>query len=804
MFKNHVLITVRRLSRKKGYAILNVAGLSLGLAVFGILMLFVRYELSYERFHEKADRIHMLIYELGPEFQRTASAIHPLIHGRLVQEHVPEVEHVVSVSATGFSVIHIDGILTPVTDIDAYHVGNEVFDVFTFPLIAGDPHTALANPRTAVVDQKTAIQLFGTDDPDAVIGRTFEREFLYEIAGLMENVPPNTMWRPNVLMSEETYLSDPESWYYDPRASFLRTFILYHTSDVEPDVLSKAADEGLEELSHRTNLAFYSQPITDIHLHGENTTNAAAGELTRLRIFTLVAVLILLLAIINYVNLATAYGMQRTREVGVRRTLGATRAQIVVQSLLESLALALLAGLIGLGLLAVAMPHFSDAVQIEMTFGWELPIVSTFVGIALLTGLVAGLYPSLTLSGARPNEVFRTGTTAGKGGARFRQSLVVFQFNIGIALVIASLVIVRQIGFMQSGSQGIQPDHIIEFELGYSSTVSAQDAVDRIRSVPQVTDVAAGWLTPGGKSSGQSGFLLPGETDSTIVYVQEIRMEAHAQQLMGMELVAGDWITDADLPAVVDTSPDLYGVTPVRPILLNETAVRVRGWTPEEAVGKHFPFEEGPLVKGVVRDFHYASMRTEIEPVRIASFRISDRRPTSLLVGFEPGTDRATMDALHDIWKEMAPDLPFQAEFLKDRFEGFYGAERRLAGLFWAFGVIAIFIACLGLFGLAAFTAERRVKEVGIRKVLGAETSSIVRLLSMDLARLVVIAFVIAAPISWWAMSRWLDDFAYHITLGPGIFLLAGFGAVLMAVATISYHAIRAANADPVRSLRSE
>lgn len=801
MLKNHLLITLRRLSRKKGYAFLNVVGLALGLAVFGILMLFVRYETSYEQFHEKVDRIHILISEDGPEYRRSVNTVQRLAYGRIIEEAMPEVEHTIRTLRTEFSLVRVEGEITPLSSVRAFFVDRSVFDVFTFPLIAGDPQSALNTPRTAVIDRNAAIQLLGTDDPDKVMGRTFEHDnFLFEITGLMENVPPTTTWRPNVLLSLETHLVNPDWNYNSPYTLAFQTFILYRTPDPDPEVLSKAVDALPDEFSHLVDPAFYSQPIRDIRLYG--SPDMPAGELTRLRIFSLVAFLILLLAAINYVNLATAYGMQRTREVGVRKTLGASREQIVGQSLTESILLAVVAGGLALVLISFATPYFSNALRIEMTFGWEPAIVFAFIGMALLVGLVAGAYPSITLSGAQPNEVFRTGKVTGRKGAGLRQVLVVFQFSVGIALVVVSLVIVRQINFMQNSPLGIDPDQLIELFLGFGQDVPAPPLIDRLQQIPEVTDIAAGWMIPGGRSRGRSSYMLSEDADTTMIYILEIRMEPHAPQLMGMELIAGDWFSDDDPQDM--TAATMGQDTGRHPIILNETAVRIRGWTVEEAIGREFPFDGDRPIKGVVRDFYYSSMRNEIESVRINPTEATDAYPPLLLISFEQGKDRQVMDAVQVVWGELVPDFPFQATFLKDRFEDFYGAERRLAGLFWAFGIIAVIIACLGLFGLAAFTAERRVKEVGIRKVLGADTNSIVQLLSKDFAKLVVIAFVVAAPVAWWAMNRWLDDFAYHITLGPGIFLVAGLGALVVALVTVSYHAIRAANTDPVRSLRSE
>lgn len=836
MLKNHLLITLRRLSRKKGYAILNVVGLALGLAVCGILLLFVRHESSYEQFHEKVDRLHVLIAEAGPQHSRTSTHTHRLAYGPVITDVVPEVEKTVRVMNSGAGYMLVEDELRTLSGIRMAYVDDSVFDVFTFPLIAGDPGTALRDPRTAVVDRKSAMQLFGTDNPYEVMGRTFEHQsFLFEVTGFMEEVPATTMWRPNILLSLETYLVDPNWSYNSPYVSAFHVYILYRSENTPTDVLQKAVETLPDDFHFIENLTFRSQPIADVHLYGydiyaardiTDVATAAAsgrslstGEITRLRIFALVAVLILLLATVNYVNLATAYGMQRTREVGVRKSLGAARGQLFLQSLVESVFLAVIAGLLALALITIGMPYFNNTVRVEVAFSWAPAIVAPLAGMALFVGILAGLYPATVLSRAHPTTAFRGGSESTKGSKRLRETLVVFQFTVGIALVIASIVMVRQVGFMQKAPLSIAPDQVIELDVHHrpGHPVPERELMDRLEREPAILHIERARITPGGRSVSYTAYTHPEDPDSTNVMVLTLSMGPSAPAFMGLELIAGTFPESGEpspfeqvytLGTSVSSEQTFKLDAPYRPdILLNETAIRERGWTPDEAIGRDFPAENSPsllgVVTGVVRDFHYTSLKRPIESVMIQPLS-EESQGGLLLIGFAEGQDQAAMDAIRTVWDDVVPDLPMSAEFLADRYHNFYGPERRLAGLFWAFGIIAVIIACLGLFGLAAFTAERRVKEVGIRKVLGADTTSIVKLLSRDFAVLVVIAFVIAAPIAWWAMSRWLDDFAYHITLGPGIFLLAGFGALLVALATVSYHAFRAANTDPVRSLRSE
>jgi putative ABC transport system permease protein len=803
MLHTHLQIALRRLRRQKGYAAINVLGLAVGLAVCGVLLLFARHETSYEAFHEKADRIHLLIEhsEMMGEVQPSTSLTSPLAPA--LRESLPEVERAVRVMGVwptprvrvGDEVHYPQG--------DFFLADASIFDVFTFPLLAGDPATALSEPATVVIGQELAAHLFGSSPPEEIVGETIEiGGGHHRVTGVMARVPFTTHWRPAALLPLEPRLNDPNDWLSDPTGGFFQTYLLFREGSDPAAALAKApaALAARFEGNRHAEATFSTQPISRIHLHGYEegsfpglVSGLLGLNVTRLWIFVGVALLILLLASVNYVNLATAYGLQRTREVGVRKTLGARRAHIAAQSLAESTLLAGAAGAIAVGLVLLALPHFNDAVQTSIGFSlWQEPhLVAAFLLVATSVGLLAGAYPALVLSAARPAEAFRGHAPSGLSGVRVRQVLVVFQFAVTIALIGCTLVMARQLAFMQTERLGLQPEQVLAVDLRHAPPEARTEAFEQaLRRRPAVLETAFTSYTPGLSGPGYGSHRRDTDAGPTHVFVLQFDVEASFSSVMGMEIIAGGPLPDPPFPEPA-------------PILINESAAAEAGWRPEEAIGREYPLPGGHPVVGVVRDFHYHTMRAAVEPAMIRPLQPRSRR-SELLVRFAPAETASVADAVRAAWAEVAPGEPLRYHFLDETFAAFYSAERRLAGLFGAFAMLAVLVACLGLFGLAAFTSERRTREIGIRKALGASAASVVALLSKDFVKLVLVAFVVATPPAYYAMSRWLEGFAYRVELGPGVFVATGVLALAVALAAVSYHALRAASTNPVEALRSE
>jgi putative ABC transport system permease protein len=794
MIQNLVRLTLRRLSRHKGYAALNVLGLGVGLAVCGVILLFVRHEMSYDAFHEKADRIHLLLTEFEQGERHVTTSHIPGVVASMVAESAPHVEKAVRVSkAPEFRVMR-DGHVVYLDEL--YHADPDVLDVFSFPLLAGDQATALLDPYAIVVDASLAIRLFDVTAPEDALGQTLTWrwetldevwEFPYTVTGVMRDVPETTHWRPRGLISAATLDGAPSSM----DDGGVATYVLLREGADTHEAFSSIDLDGLPTFRWRniSDVRVLSQPIREIHLHGPLSGGAEARggvPITRLRIFAGVALLILLLAAVNYVSLATALGLTRTRAAGVQKTLGARSWQVGAEIVAESVFLAGAAAALAIILIGLALPHFASAVETTLRFPKEPALIGLFLLLAAGVGVLAGAYPAMVLSRARPADVFRGSAPAGLAGARVRQALVTFQIGAFIVLIVVAQVMSRQLTFMQDYDLGLQADQVL--------VIDARYAVDRIPVLREHLERQPAVLSTAGASSlpghdiGRSTLPHPSGPDggNEVTFVS-YHVSPDFVETAGVELVAGH----AD-----GTGQPVGGLGQ---IYLNVSAAAALGWTPEVAVESTW-FDQ-PIL-GVVQDFHHASLHAPVEPMMI-SVR-SDHPFGFVLVRFLAGDTPAVLAAAETAWRDVTAGDPLQAYFLDEHFAALYSADRRLADLFGIFAALAILVASLGLFGLAAFTAARRRNEIGIRKVLGASAASIVVLLSRDFGRLILVALLLGSPMAYWVMHRWLEGFAYRIDIGAGVFLLAGGLALTVALLTVSYHGLRAAAADPVKAIRAE
>ncbi len=672
------------------------------------------------------------------------------------------------------------------------------FDVFSFPLLHGDPATALADPAAVVLTESLARTLFGDAD---VVGRAVEIQLedslaSYTITGVAADVPANSHLQFSFvrnLAGNPYYRNDiaSDSW---ENSSFYTYAALRPGAAAETLERSVAALIGthLEPDPDREPKRFYLEPLTDIHLHSHIGFDVGTnGDARLVTLFAAVAVLVLLLACVNYTNLAVARSAGRAREVGIRKAVGASRRQIVAQHLTESVVTALAA--FGLGLLVawLALPLFESWMDRDLS---ETVFRPSSLGLLLLVtvgvGLVSGAYPAFVLTVLRPARVLKGEPTVPAGRVRLRSVLVVGQFASALILVIGSLVISRQLAYVHHRPLGFDRSHVVTFDAyGLHANATVPALTDEIARLPGVLGVTASSSLPTNVTSSSTIDTWTGHPEGSgpEVLIYQTRVDAAFFDVYGMEVVAGRGFSE-EFPA------DTLGAT-----VLNETAARALGWTPAEAVGRTIGSRSAPVV-GVVRDFHMHSMHQPIAPLKM-------ERATAWInkisVRVRPEGLPATLAAVETLWRERS-DYPFNYAFLDEEFAQLYAADEKLGEGILTFTVVALFIAGLGLFGLAAFTAQQRTKEVGVRKVLGASVASLVGLLSKDFLRLVVVAFVVAIPIAYVATNRWLEAFTYHIPLGPGLFAVAGGLAIGIALLAVSGQALRAATADPVRALRSE
>lgn len=795
-------LIVRRLRRQPGYALLNVSGLALGLATCAVLLIFVREEVRYDRYHEHASRIGLLAAQT--ERGGTAATPHTRLPAPLaadLQSRIPGIQQVARVRGAGALGYQLDG-ESGVLDEGAFYATPEVFKVFSFPLLAGDPATALLAPDGLVIDEPLARALFG-HPPDAVVGREIELAGrLTQVTGVMQEVPPASHWRPRLLLPASRG-DELVGAGMNPYFVFANRIYVLTDENHDLEAVTAAANALPRDIWEYTSLdeaTFGLQPIERIHLHGDNPWGMAdtsfslqeLSRLVRLRVLAAVALLILLLAAINYVNLSTVYGLRHAREVGVRKTLGASRGRVAGQFITESTLLAAVASGVALLLVPLALPFFGEMVQADLRFHplAEWPLALAFLATGTAVGMVAGVYPALALSRPSPAGVFRSSHPTGASGQRTRQTLVVVQFTVSVTLIICTLLMGRQLEFMHTERLGLEPDQVLTVELRWAHDTSSRAAMeDRLAAHPAILQTAVTNVVPGTGRRKFSSFRL--SDDQPNEYIYEITASPTLREVLGIELIAG-----ADLPsgAVPEDRP---------PVLISETAARAMEWTPQEAVGRHFPFPEGSPVVGVIADFRYGSLREEIRPVQVRPMG-PGAWPDALLVRFRPAEAAEALAAVRAAWHEAAPGAPLRARFLDEAFAQLYASERRLATLFTAFAALAIGIACLGLFGLAAFTTQARRREIGIRKTLGASVGQLLTLLTSDLLRLIALALLAATPLAYLVMRRWLEGFVYAVPIGADLFFAAGGLALAVAFGTIAYHALRAAFQNPVDAIRHD
>ena len=788
MLKSYLRIALRNLARRRSTTALNVVGLAAGLACCLLIGAHVRHELSYDRFHTHADRIVRVQPRFGEFGYFAVTPVTALDHLQTAYPEVVAATHVQLKRA-----IVRQGERWIEEEAFAY-ADASVFDVFTFPLRRGDPTTALREPNTVVLTETAAAAYFGDADP---MGRTLALNdgATLTVTGVMADMPSNSHLQVRALASLATIYDGAEA---DVVAGFrlqghqylrLTTPEAAEALQAKLDALTAEGQDAVQAA-----LGFWVDgmeiglyPLTRIHLYPNVGPNAnPEGAARYLYLFGAVALFVLLLACINYMNLATAQAAERAKEVGIRKVAGAQRRQLAVQFLGESVLVCLAALVLALGLVQVLLPAFNRLTDGALAVRYDLPTLGVLAGAVLLTGLVAGSYPALILSRLQPIGMLR-GRVGGRGGARLRQGLVVFQFAVSVGLIVATLVVHQQLRFMQTKSLGYQTAQVVQLQL--PEAVRAQGKALKAE-VERLAGVAGASLSSGVPSGGGGMMYMHELNETETVPVVALQADADYLAAMGMDLAAGRTF---DAARAADTSA----------VLLNETALRVFGL--EAQVGEAGTFDFGGemrTVVGVVRDFHASSLHQPIGP---AVLTLPDAEQAgALVVRLEAGQATEALAAVEAVWQRFAPEEPFTYVFADDVLASYYRAERRTGRLFAAFAGLAVLIGGLGLFGLATFTAQQRTKEIGVRKVLGATVPGLVALLSKDFLRLVLVAFVVAAPLAYLAMRHWLEDFAYRIDLGAGVILLAGALAVAVALLTVSGQAIRAARRNPAESLRYE
>ena len=828
MLRNYLTTALRTLRRRPGFTALNIAGLALGLACCLSIGLYVRHELSYDQHHAEAERIHRVVQNTdGDGTAWVGGAMAPLL-----AEDFPQIEEIVRFHRANTPVRRPDE-QQIVEERNFIYADSSAFDVFAFKLLKGDPATALARPGTVVLTEEAATRHFGAADP---MGQTLlagDRELT--VTGVMENLPPTTHMAIDMMTSLATFKlnvwGNAEGRFGSFWWPLTYTYVL-----LEEGASAAALAEQLPDFIQRhrdpTAAAAYVpdlQPLTDIHLRADQSGDwTTGGTFTTVVLFGGIAVFILLLACVNFMNLATARAAERANEVGVRKAMGAGRGQLMGQFFGEAVLLSGGSALLALGITAAALPTFRDLAAREMA--WPAlgdPFWALVVAAVGLTGLVAGSYPALYLSRFQAAEVLKQqGRTRVGGAAWLRRGLVVFQFAVSVALIAGTAIAYQQLDYLQTADLGFDKEALVTVDINGGGQFDAM--TQQFERTPGVQAVTVTSGTPGIGGIGNprielAPFTPPEQLEQAGTRMQHQTVGFNYFEMLGIEVAAGRTFSEdrpADLGQAIDTPNEFrdtsYGE---RAFVINRAMAEAQGWTPDEALGKEmraFSYENGNTymdhrgtVIGVVENYHARPLYEEIEPMifEASVFPSNDAayvNASEYLVKLAPGSAAAAIDRLQQAWSEVRPNAPFEASFVDAALDAEYRAEQRLGQLIGLFSGLAIIIACLGLFGLAAYTAQQRTQEIGIRKALGASLGRLVVNLSKEFVALVGVAIVVAAPMAYFGMQQWLQTFAYRIDVGVGTLVAAGAVALVIALVTVSTQTVRAARIDPAEALRSE
>jgi len=800
MFRNYLKTAFRNLRKNKLYSAINIIGLTTGIVCCVLIGLYITNELSYDKFHVNGNRIARITMEylrggavttvattgskVGPQFKRVFPAVED--YARTLK-----FRRVVRYENKQFSEKRF------------LYADASFFKIFSFPLLKGDASDALSTTDKIVVTESAAKKYFGTTD---AIGRTVRindaKDFI--VSAVAKDVPENSQVRFDFVVNFYNLDgTETEQWWM---ANYI-TYFLLHEKDqlsglqqkisayMKTDAIRKEA-----EMEGSDYLTYHLEPFTRVHLYSSIDGFEPNGSITYIYVLGIIALLILMIACVNYTNLAIAQSAGRNAEIGIRKVMGAVRIQLFIQFIGESLLITFIAIVLAVLISVQIVPLFNSITGKHLSSSSLIslkPLLAITIS-GVLISLIAGAYPALVLSGPVIIKILKTGFSFSSRGASLRKSLIVVQFSISLFLIITTIVILQQIYYIHNKDLGYDKEHIVVLPMDYKAIGKYDGLKQQVSLLPGVTGVSGAYDLPT-FVQWNDGFTANNGKQEMHFSAYAIPVDMDFIKTLNMQLIAGNDFTPADLQlADTDNSGNLSRYI----FILNETAAKKIGWTPQEALGKTIMKGEKPgAVKAVVKDFHFASMHSVVGPLVIFLDKSYVR---NILIKIQSGHVPSLVTQLEKIWKERVPNRPFEYHFMDEDYNNLYIAEQRTADVFTLFAGVAILLACLGLFGLAAFTSLQRTKELGIRKVLGAGLSNIVLLVAAQFLRLVAIAFVIAVPLGWLAANRWLQDFVYRINISWWIFPLAGIAVLFIALVAVGYHALKAALVNPVRSLRTE
>jgi len=800
MFINNMKIALRNILKHKGFSFINIAGLAIGIACSILIFVFVRFELSYDTFHERADRIYRVAVRALIGDTKINQTFSSAITFQKLLDDFPEIE-------TGVKFLNRGRV--PVTlnektfyESRLYAVDSVFFNVFSIPLIHGDPKSVLSEPNTMVITEETAFKYFGDTN---VVGNVLVVNFAgnnvpvtFKITGVSENVPVNSHFHYDLLVSLESFpdIINNTGWTSN---NFISYVVLKEgTSKVELEEKLKdftrkyMGGARFDEWVARGNFwEYFLQPIKEIHLNSDlNGEFEANGNETYVYMFLVVSIIILLIACINFMNLSTAKSSLRAREVGMRKVVGSSRSRLMGQFLTESVLLSFISLILGAVIVVILLPHYRNLVgrQIEFHFFDNFIVIPSLIILGLIVGIVSGSYPAFILSSFMPVTVLKGRTGQSKGGLWIRNVLILFQFSISIFLIAGTITIYQQLKYFQDIKLGFDKEQVLVLNNPGSLGNNVEIFKEVLGNQSGIIDVSGSNTLPG-RGFSNIGFGAEGVTESFTLnlcvcdydFLQTLKLKMAQGRFFSREF-------HSDSSAAV----------------LNQKALELLGW--DDPIGKKITNGRARFtVIGVIEDYHYESLHQEVRPMALflsGGFYTNTERCISIRLSTAELS--GTIRNIENTWNQFAPGMPFEYSFLDEDYDNLYINEKQTNKLFTIFSFLAIFIACLGLFGLASFVADQKTKEIGIRKVLGASVPGIVGLLSMIFTKWVLLANVIAWPVAWFAMDRWLQNFAYRVNIGIWTFLISGLMALVIALLTVSYQAIKAALANPIKAIKYE
>lgn len=798
MFRNYLSVALRNLRRHPAYSLINISGLAIGMATCMLILLYIQDELSYDRYHPHADRVYRIVDDIESGGQAVQTAGTPAAWGPTLMRDFPEIELLVRMRGTGSAWL-VDLGNTIYYERKVIWAEPDLFEMFSIPMVSGDPGTALVEPYSMVISEDLAFKYFGPEDPVGEVVN-LDNRWDFTVTGVMKNIPTNSHMRPDMFVSYST-MNVISSWdlgdweFHRNLYTYIRLRENVSPDEFEaklPDFLERHAGDQYREagISLRPSL----QPLVDIHLYSNRESeHEPNGDIRYVALFLIITFLILIIACINFINLATARSEMRAREVGVRKVLGANRLQLIRQFLGESVLLAGLAAIVAVMLVLLALPGVNEIAgkQLALPLTDWMVLGALALGTALI-GMAAGSYPAAYLSGFLPAVVMKGNPESGKKGLGMRQVLVVIQFSMSIFLVVSTAVIHDQLEYIQTKRLGFNKEHVMVVPITGSHQIPNTPVLkQRLSGMPGVVGIATTTGLPGMRVLPILELWAEGMPPEDHLMMATLHVDEHFLDVMDIDLVTGR-----------NFSPD-WGTDTTSGFLLNETAVRYLGWgDPADAIGKQFErrtFERASgRVIGVVRDFHLRTIHEEIEPAVI----MTSTYHIFVLIRIEPDRISETIGRIEEVWGDVDPRFPLDYTFLDEDFDALYRTDHQLGEIFAVFAFLAIVVACLGLLGLASFSIQQRTREIGIRKVVGSSVSGIVVLLSKDFMKYVILANAIAWPLAYFVMSNWLQNYAYNAEIRYVWFVAGGMLALVIAWLTIGAHAVAASRRNPVNALR--